>query len=194
MIINFKQLSISLFAVSSLLFIGCNDVIKNSTTNPDPIGSAEYNSSEHTTDQITSPTTSPDEYVPIKSTTDSTAVCSNTTQNELIGSAQTLNDSIDLSNSLVQNSVDILKISESLMEAGPLIQTAYIRAMLSLSRDILTMSDNIGKMADKILVMSDDIGDMSDRIIETQKIQSANAITTELNILAAQNNFNKLLE
>jgi hypothetical protein len=63
-----------------------------------------------------------------------------------------------------------------------------ISLMLSLSDDIGVMADRIGEMADKILVMSDNIGLMADRILLTQQIQSDNLRLTQQNILTAQTN------
>lgn len=63
-----------------------------------------------------------------------------------------------------------------------------ISLILSLSDDIGTMADRIGEMADRILVMSDNIGTMADRIIITQQIQSSNLNLTLANTLTAQTN------
>lgn len=63
-----------------------------------------------------------------------------------------------------------------------------ISLILSLSDDIGTMADRIGEMADRILVMSDNIGTMADRIIITQQIQSTNLNLTLQNTLTAQTN------
>ena len=112
---------------------------------------------------------------------------------EVIGAANTLNDSSDLSAGLVTTSANMLSLSVSLVDAGATANSDYVRAMLQLSQDILDMADEIAKMADKILVMADDIGDMSERILETQRIQSANLSVTQTNILKAQANFNSIL-
>jgi len=112
---------------------------------------------------------------------------------EVIGAANTLNDSNDLSTGLVTTSANMLALSISLVDAGSTANTEYVEAMLQLSQDILDMADKIGEMADRILVMADDIGDMSDRILETQRIQSANLVLTQTNILKAQANFNSIL-
>ncbi|MEA3227959.1 MAG: hypothetical protein U9P38_02680 [Campylobacterota bacterium] len=119
--------------------------------------------------------------------------CSPTPLTEVIGATNTLNDSTDLSASLVTTSADILSLSKSLVSAGSTANTEYVSAMLQLSQDILDMADEIAEMADRILVMADDIGDMSDRILETQRIQSANLSLTQSNILKAQANFNSIL-
>lgn len=113
---------------------------------------------------------------------------------QIIGAANVLNDSADLSASLVNNSVAMLELSQSLLVAGSNVNTEYVVAMLQLSQDILEMADKIGEMADRILVMADNIGDMSDRILETQMIQSENARITQENILQAQINLQKLLD
>jgi len=112
---------------------------------------------------------------------------------EVIGAANTLNDSRDLSAGLVTTSANMLSLSISLVDAGRTANTEYVRAMLQLSQDILDMADEIARMADKILVMADDIGDMSKRIVKTQQIQSENLASTRTNILKAQSNFNSIL-
>ena len=129
-------------------------------------------------------------------TTSSTAgdFCSdNVPLTQVIGAANTLNDSSDLSAGLVTTSANMLSLSTSLVDAGTTANTEYVKAMLQLSQDILSMADEIAKMADKILVMADDIGDMSDRILETQRIQSGNLSLVQTNILKAQANFNSIL-
>ena len=63
-----------------------------------------------------------------------------------------------------------------------------LAAMLSLSEDIGTMADRILEMGDKILVMADNIGLMADRIILTQEIQSTNMALTQASILSTQQN------
>jgi len=112
---------------------------------------------------------------------------------ELIGASNVLNDSTNLSDSLLKNSEDLLSLSKSLLSAGPNVNTQYVEAMLSLSQDILAMADKIGEMADRILDMADKIGEMADRIIETQLIQNENVALTQANILEAQENLKKLL-
>jgi methyl-accepting chemotaxis protein len=113
---------------------------------------------------------------------------------EIIGATNSLNDSTDLSASLLQNSKDLLSLSESLVAAGSTANTEYVNAMLQLSKDIGDMADRIGEMADRILVMSDNIGEMADKIVETQKIQSENVALTQANILKAQENFLSVLK
>jgi len=115
------------------------------------------------------------------------------TLSNVIISAQALNDSTELSYALLQNSEDLLKLSESLIAAGSSANTEYVRAMLRLSDDIGLMADRILEMADKILIMADDIGDMADRILETQRIQGENVRLTEANILKTQDNLNSIL-
>jgi len=119
--------------------------------------------------------------------------CSAVPLSEVIGASNTLNDSTDLSQSLLMTSQSILSLSESMLLAGSTANTEYVNAMLQLSNDIGTMADRIGEMADKILVMADNIGTMSDRILETQRIQNENVDLTQANILQAQKNFNTLL-
>jgi hypothetical protein len=63
-----------------------------------------------------------------------------------------------------------------------------LAAMLSLSADIGVMADRIGEMADRILVMSDNIGLMADRILITQQIQNDNVALTLASILTTQQN------
>lgn len=116
------------------------------------------------------------------------------TLSNVIISAQTLQDSTELSYAILQNSEDLLKLSQSLLNAGTSANTEYIRAMLHLSEDISKMADRILDMADKILIMADDIGDMADRIIETQRIQSDNVELTQTNIRKTQDNLNSILK
>ena len=115
------------------------------------------------------------------------------TATELIGAANSLNDSTDFTENLLQNSKDLLDLSESLLVAGSTANTEYVKAMLQLSKDIGTMADRILTMADKILIMSDKIGDMAERIVETQRVQSANVALTQENLLKAQKNFEQIL-
>jgi len=123
------------------------------------------------------------------------ADCTNSTVTitEVIGASNSLNDSTDLSASLVQESKALLDLSESLVAAGSTANTEYVNAMLQLSQDIGDMADRILEMADKILIMADDIGDMADRIVETQRIQSENVALTQANLLKAQENFLSVL-
>jgi len=123
-----------------------------------------------------------------------TTSCTNSEAIEFIGAVNTLNDASDLSFTLVQNSKDLLALSESLLAAGSNANSEYIEAMLKLSDDIGDMAERILEMADKILIMADKIGDMADRIVETQKIQSENVKLTQDNLLKAQANFNQALE
>jgi len=123
------------------------------------------------------------------SNTDAGDYCTSVPLSEVIGSANVLNDSVDLSASLLQNSQALLALSESLIDAGSTANEDYVKAMLQLSKDIGTMADRILEMADKILDMADKIGDMSDRILETQRIQNVNVALTQANILKAQQNF-----
>ena len=112
----------------------------------------------------------------------------------VITSVKVLDDSTELSKSLLQNSEEILALSTSLLNAGSSANPRYVEAMLQLSKDILKMADKIGDMADRILVMADDIGDMADRILITQEIQNKNVDLTQANILKAQENFNEILK
>jgi hypothetical protein len=116
------------------------------------------------------------------------------TLTNVIVSAKTLHDSTELSYAVLQNSADLLALSQSLINAGSSANTEYVRAMLRLADDIGTMADRILDMADKILVMADDIGDMADRILETQRIQSANVALTQENIRQTQDNLNSILD
>jgi hypothetical protein len=63
-----------------------------------------------------------------------------------------------------------------------------LSAMLTLSRDIGTMADRILEMADRILAMADNIGTMADRILTTQRIQNANIAATQAALLTTQQN------
>ena len=87
----------------------------------------------------------------------------------------------------------VLAQSEKLMKAGDSVNIEYVNAMLSLSMDIGTMADRIGEMADRILETEDKIGEMADRILATQELQNQNVALTQQNLLLAQQNFNALL-
>jgi hypothetical protein len=113
---------------------------------------------------------------------------------ELVGAANVLNDSTNLSESLVKNSEDLLALSKSLRAANSNVNSDYIKSMLQLSQDILSMADKIGEMSDRILEMADKIDDMADKIVETQEIQNENVALIQANILEAQDILNKLLE
>ena len=126
-------------------------------------------------------------------TNDNEETCSSILQSELIASTQSLDDSLDLSVSIVNNSKNILTLSQSLLGSGVLADERYIRAMLQLSEDINVMAKNIGDMADKILIMSDKIGDMSERILVTKRKIDENVLLTKSNIDVAQENLNKKL-
>jgi hypothetical protein len=58
-------------------------------------------------------------------------------------------------------------------------------SMLTLTRDIGTMSDRIMEMTDKIIVMADNIGTMSGRIIDTEALQQSNMTLTQNSLLSA---------
>jgi hypothetical protein len=116
--------------------------------------------------------------------------CEEVSLNTVIGSVNTLNDSTDLSTSLLFSSKNMLTLSKSILMTGSTMNTEYVKAMLQLSQDIGEMANRIGEMADRILVMADNIGEMSDRIIETQRIQSNNVALTQRNLLKAERNFN----
>jgi hypothetical protein len=104
-----------------------------------------------------------------------------------------LNDSTNFSFKTLESSVALLGLSQSLLANSSTANTEYVEAMLQLSTDIGAMANRIGEMADRILVMSDSIGVMADRILETQRIQSKNVELTQINLLKAQENFNKIL-
>jgi len=183
-----------------LLFFlsGCDDLINNKNSDAIPI-LGDVNASTKDGDvpfkEIVDINNS--NYIPIvapKKDTDDQKCTTNITQNELIGSVDVLNNSNDLSRSLLVNSQKMLVLSKSISESGIFTQEAYVKAMLQLSEDILEMADKIGEMSDRILIMADKIGDMSERILETQRIQSANVALTQKNIIEAQKNFNKILQ
>ena len=122
------------------------------------------------------------------------ASCSNISPaKKIIGAANALNNAQDTSSHLLETSITLLNLSESLLVAGSTANTEYVKAMLQLSKDIGTMADRILTMADKILIMSDKIGDMAERIVETQRVQSANVALTQENLLKAQKNFEQIL-
>ncbi len=121
--------------------------------------------------------------------------CTDSTVNaaEIIASTSSLDNATAMSASLLDTSKNLLKLSESLLNAGDNANNDYVNAMLQLSQDIGTMADRIGEMADRILIMADNIDAMADKILETQQIQSNNVSLTQENILAAQVNFNTIL-
>jgi hypothetical protein len=176
-----------------MFFSGCDDIIKNTNSDAIPID-GDVNISNEKGDI---PFKDKSGYVPIippKKDTDTQKCTLNISQNELIGSNYTLNDSTNLSKSLLRNSEDMLQLSQSLQQSGIFTQNTYVKAMLELSEDIAEMAVKVGEMSDRILTMSDKIGTMSDRIIKTQKIQNANVVLTQKNIIQAQKNLNKILE
>ena len=126
-------------------------------------------------------------------TDDNTCTDSSVNVTEIIASTSSLDNSTAMSASLLETSKNLLKLSESLLSAGNNANKDYVNAMLQLSQDIGTMADRIGKMADRILIMADNIDAMADKILETQQIQSNNVSLTQENILAAQVNFNIIL-
>ncbi|HIJ78211.1 MAG: hypothetical protein OEY01_02750 [Desulfobulbaceae bacterium] len=65
---------------------------------------------------------------------------------------------------------------------------AALSAMLTLSKDIGTMANRILEMADRILVMTDNIGAMADRILITQQLQNSNIALTQNSLGATQQN------
>lgn len=60
------------------------------------------------------------------------------------------------------------------------------RSLLSLSADIGVMADSILEMSDLILAMSDNIGLQADQILVTQQLQNVNIAATQASILSAQ--------
>jgi hypothetical protein len=58
-------------------------------------------------------------------------------------------------------------------------------SMLTLTRDIGTMSDRIMEMTDKIIVMADNIGTMSGRVVDTEALQQNNFTLTQNSLLSA---------
>lgn len=90
-------------------------------------------------------------------------------------------------------SQNILTIAKE-METTPSKQNiVYVNAMLSLSKDIGSMADRIGDMANKIVATELQIGIMADRILETQHIQSNNLALAEANVLMSQQIFTNIL-
>ncbi len=202
--------------VSSLLlvnfiFIGCNEVVQTTVSNPIPVnetddknettqeGSREDEESSNVIDEKDNKEEedkNEDNTTQEEETSSSEEVeedyCSPISKSELIASTQSLDDSLDLSIALLNNSMNILTLSKSLVASGELTNLSYVRGMLEVSQDINRMAKKIGEMADKILIMSDKIGDMADRILETEKNISKNVLLTEKNILEAQKNFNLL--
>jgi len=100
-----------------------------------------------------------------------------------------LNDSTNLSFKLLETSVAMLSLSESMLASASVANSEYVEAMLQLSTDIGTMADRIGEMADRIVETEYEIGYMADRIVTTQELQNSNVAATQANILQAQANF-----
>ena len=61
-----------------------------------------------------------------------------------------------------------------------------MKSMLTLSADIGVMANRILEMGDQILVMSDNIGLQADQILATQAAMNVNVATTQAAILGAQ--------
>lgn len=61
-----------------------------------------------------------------------------------------------------------------------------VASILSLSSDIGSMANRIGSEADLILEMADNIGMQATQIVATQQLQSANIATTQAALLTAQ--------
>ena len=120
--------------------------------------------------------------------------CSDVLESELIGAAASLNDSADITASLLQTSQSLLSLSNSMTQSGIYSNIAYVSAMYALSQDVSTMASRIGEMSDRIILMSDEIAQMSDRIVLTQTIQDENLAKTQENITKAQANFTSLLK
>jgi hypothetical protein len=70
------------------------------------------------------------------------------------------------------------------LTAIPVLSSAT-DSMLTLTRDIGTMSDRILEMTDRIVVMADNIGTMSGRIVDTQTLQQSNFTLTQNSLLSA---------
>lgn len=211
----------------AILFHGCDEIVKTKTSNPTAV-SGDVNMSDAAGNIIdfkkpleifddnvtTTPTENNITSIDSNETNDTTELvedensvdsnvsiqkCTTITNQELMGSNNTLSNSLKLSQNLLLNAQDMLKLSQSLKDANPAryinptiyAQTEYIVAMLQLSQDILNMANKIGVMSDRILVMGSDIGVMSERIIKTQKLQNKNIALTQKNILEAQQNFQK---
>jgi len=104
-------------------------------------------------------------------------------QLEALDSLMQLSTSMSANLPLFSTSISSLALSNELMDVN-----AAMDAMLSLSDDIGVMANRILEMADKILLMSDNIGAMADRIIITQQIQSSNLALTQGAMLTTQQN------
>jgi hypothetical protein len=111
-------------------------------------------------------------------------------------SSSNINAITDIKN----QSVDILKMSQNILTIAKEMETTpgkqnivYVNAMLSLSKDIGSMADRIGDMANKIVATELQIGIMADRILETQHIQSNNLALAEANVLMSQQIFTNIL-
>jgi hypothetical protein len=188
------MLSKSFYLLVFLFLNGCDEIVENTNTNPIPVG-YELNSTNKDSNISDSNTS---KYIPIKSyVTDdpkSTQKCSDTPESELVGAAAVLNDSIDLSSSLILTANNLLSLSYSISSSGEYANSEYMKAMLGLSKDIAIMAGRIGEMSDRILVMSDKILVMSDRIVKTKKIQDKNVELTKKSALKAEENFMILLK
>ncbi len=63
---------------------------------------------------------------------------------------------------------------------------ASLKSMLTLSADIGLMADRMLEMGDQILLMSDNIGLQADQILVTQQAMNVNVAATQTSILGAQ--------
>lgn len=104
-----------------------------------------------------------------------------------------INGDMEITQQMLTLSMALLNQSQQMMLMGDSANVDYLNAMLSLSTDIGTMADRIGEMADRIVYTEELIGDMADRILVTQQMQSQNLALTQQNLLQAQLNFNALL-
>jgi len=103
-----------------------------------------------------------------------------------------LEDDLTQSTNVLEMSKNLNIITQNINTMSGVNQS-YLIAMLSLSSDIGTMADSIGTMADRIVQTEVLIGDMGDRIVVVSEMIIYNNNATQLNILAAQQNINMAL-
>ncbi len=111
-------------------------------------------------------------------------------RNTLYVSADTLMQSANLSLMLTSlgTAVDGYVIAIDGLKATTSDPTLYasLKSMLTLSADIGLMANRILEMGDQILLMADNIGLQADQILATQQAMNVNIATVQTSILGAQ--------
>jgi len=104
-----------------------------------------------------------------------------------------LEDLSNLGRSLAEAAGGLGGELQSIDDAADLVEyRSGLAAVLTLSGDIGTMADRIGEMANRILAMADNIGAMADKLVYTIALQSANTLFIEGALLSTQQNMVQL--